>query len=191
MLFTLISLSKDRPIRLLRWLFKITKRKIQPVIILPKGSLGMEEALKLGRVLREVSDLEHPIILGFAESLTQADAFCKQISDGKLGMTSPRILPVLVNATRMGLDGEGRDFSQQLEGLLEKWNNNFGLTCFLEFGRDSSRISEASSRTSLFTHSNFVFELGTQGLRRLKREGALAVEWREKFGWLPSLFFHD
>ncbi|EPG74030.1 hypothetical protein LEP1GSC058_2802 [Leptospira fainei serovar Hurstbridge str. BUT 6] len=179
MLLTLFSFDKRRPLFLFRWLTRLVERSVQPVLILPKGSLSVEDGLKLGKLLSDFSRPSVPILLGFAESLAQAEAFCKEVKKGKLGQTVPRVLPVILNATRLKTDAKGKDFSDQLEGLEKDWENSFPLTCFIEFGRDPSHLSEASGRTSLFELSSLVAEVGFGKLRLLKKAENFSspIEW--------------
>ncbi|TGK12166.1 hypothetical protein EHO60_07830 [Leptospira fletcheri] len=171
MILTLFSQDRNRPLLLLRWLVRLVDREIQPVLVLPKGSLGLEEGLKLGKLLSKFSRPNVPILLGFAETLEQAEAFCKEAKKGKFGGTPSRSVPVLINATRFRSGQRGLDFSDQLEFSRKDWESSFPITCFLEFGRDSSLLSEASGRTTLFEASTFVAEVGPGKVRSLKQEG--------------------
>lgn len=181
MFFTLLDPDPKPHTRLLRYLFRLSAKNIRPVLILPKHSVSMEEGLKLGKLLSRIRKEETSPLLGFAESFVQAVAFCKEVSKGRLGV-SGRVLPIFVNATRLSLPSGDSDLGEEILQLGENWERIFPLTCFLELGRSSSRLEEASGRTSLFRVSTLVLEAMDKGWKKLKEEktSVLPEEWSEE-----------
>ncbi|EIE02159.1 hypothetical protein [Leptospira licerasiae] len=169
MFVTLFQPTRNKSFALVKYLFRLVRKDVRPILILPKGSLGLEDGLSFGRMISKISNDHTSAVLGFAENFSQAVHFCKEIRSGSLGHAG-RELPIFVDATRLTLGSESEDLEEAILGLGENWSRIFPLTCFIEIGRDSSRLEEASGRTSLFRISSLVMERKGKGWRSLKSE---------------------
>ncbi|PJZ67339.1 hypothetical protein EHQ27_14410 [Leptospira wolffii] len=167
MFLTLLEPVPKRSSRLLRYLIRLVRKDVRTILVLPKQALSMEDGLKLGKLLSKIPNDESAPMLCFAESFAQAVAFCKELKETRFG-TSSRVLPIFIDVSRLSDSSPDKDLGERFEGLGEIWERNFPLTCFLEIGRSSSRLEEASVRTSLFRISSLVLEARDSGWRRLK-----------------------
>ncbi|TGK07610.1 hypothetical protein EHO59_05785 [Leptospira semungkisensis] len=180
MYLTLFHPSRSKSFALVKYLYRLVRKGIRPVLIVPKTSVSMEDGLALGRMISKISTEETQVLLTFAESFHQAVRFCTELGSGKLG-SSGRELPIFIDITHLQDSREDRDLGEMIQGLGEKWTSFFPLTCFLEIGRDSTRLGEASGRTSLFQISSLVLERKGGIWKRLKEERApsLSEDWTE------------
>ncbi|TGL63524.1 hypothetical protein [Leptospira sarikeiensis] len=169
MFLTLFQPTRNKSFALVKYLFRLVRKDVRPILILPKGSLGLEDGLSFGRMISRISNGHSSAVLGFAENFSQAIRFCKEVHSGVLGH-SGRDLPIFVDVTRLSTGDSDRDLEEMIQDLGENWERFFPLTCFLEIGRDSSRLEEASGRTSLFQISSLVLERKGSHWRSLKKE---------------------
>ncbi len=169
MFLTLLEPNRRHSSILLKYLLRLVRKGVHPVLVLPKTSVSMEDGFKLGKLLSKIPTNELPLVLSFAETFEQAVSFCKEIKSGKLGSLR-KVLPIFIDVTQLtGARGE-EDLGEMIGSLGRDWEMAFPLTCFLEIGRNSSRLAEASGRTSLFEISSIVLTAGPAGWRRLKEE---------------------
>lgn len=169
MFLTLFQPTRNKSFALVKYLFRLVRKDVRPILILPKGSLGLEDGLSFGKMISRISNNHSSAVLGFAENFSQAVHFCKEIRSGTLGHAG-REIPIFVDVTRLTLGSGSDDLEKAILGLGENWSRIFPLTCFLEIGRDSSRLEEASGRTSLFKISSLVMERKGKDWRSLKSE---------------------